>query len=246
MKQIFTFLIVLISFQNFFSQTYQFDYLIKYVMANHKNGYSKSNDQFVNSTNRSYDGSFSPTIDNKGYNLIVYDYNNNLLHTFRIDKADSPSDGSKYVYINSGYMLANAKLEKEQKAQVYTHTFVEDIPGGKRMMLRKFKDAKDKKADVEMTADFIAIDADLRPFSYVSLFSTRADFVTLNDGENYFLRDAKWKVKDSEGEYHTNIYKIPLILTLDPKNIKLPKEKPKSMEEQIEEWKKTIIDRRGF
>ena len=47
-------------------------------------------------------------------------------------------------------MLANAKLEKEQKAQVYTHTFVEDIPGGKRMMLRKFKDLTEKAYSKEM------------------------------------------------------------------------------------------------
>ncbi len=224
-----------------FSQTYQFDYLIKFAMANHKNGYTKSNDQFVNSKKLFYYGSFSPTLDKKAYNLIIYDYTNNLMHTFEIAKTDSPSDSSKYIYKNSGYLLPNEKLIKEQKAPFYTHTFVENIPGGKRMILRKFKNEKAKKADVEMTADFIEIDTDLRPFSYVELFATRADFVKLPDNENYYLRDAKWKVKDSDGEYHTNIYKIPLTITLDSSKIKLPKEKPKSAEEQIEEWKKTIV-----
>ena len=241
MKKIFILTIAILFSNNIFSQTYQFDYLIKYAMANHKNGFAKSNDQFVNSKELFYYGSFSPTLDKKAYNLIVYDYKSSLMHTFQIAKTDSPSDGSKYVYVNSGYILPNEKLEKEQKAPVYTHTFVEDIPGGKRMILRKFKNEKAKKADVEMTADFITIDTDLRPFSYVELFDTRADFVKLPDNENYYLRDAKWKVKDSDGEYHTNIYKIPLTITLDSSKIKLPKEKPKSVEEQIEEWKKTIV-----
>jgi len=241
MKKILIIVIAIFFSNNIFSQTYNFDYLIKYAMANHKNGYAKSNDQFVNSKELFYYGSFSPALDKQAYNLIVYDYKSNLMHTFRITKTESPGDGSKYVYVSSDYLLPNESLEKEQKAPVYTHTFLEDIPGGKRMILKKFKNAKAKKPDVEMTADFINIDTDLRAFSYVELFSTRADFVKLSDNENYYLRDAKWKVKDSEGEYHTNIYKIPLTLTLDPKKIKLPKEKPKSSEEQIEEWKKSIV-----
>lgn len=241
MKKILLIVITFFLLNNIFSQTYQFDYLIKYAMANHKNGYSKSNDQFVNPKELFYYGSFSPTIDKQGYNLIVYDYKTHLMHTFRISKTDSPSDSSKYMYVSSGYLLPNEKLEKEQKAQVYTHTFVEDISGGKKMILKKFKNEKDKKADVEMIGDFIKIDSDLRAFSYVELFNTRADLVKLEDNETYYLRDAKWKVKDSEGEYHTNIYKIPLTLTLDSSKIKLPKEKPKSAEEQIEEWKKTIV-----
>ncbi len=224
---------------NIFSQTYQFDYLIKDYMENHKNGYKNANDHFYNSKDKSYYGRFSKS--NIGYWFMVYDYGRSLVHTFEIAKTDSPSDGSKYIYKNSGYYLPNEKLEKEQKAQVYTHTFIEDISGGKKMILKKFKNEKAKKADVEMTGDFIKIDSDLRAFSYVELFNTRADLVKLEDNETYYLRDAKWKVKDSEGEYHTNIYKIPLTITLDSSKIKLPKEKPKSAEEQIEEWKKTIV-----
>lgn len=239
MKIKFLFISILSLSNTIFSQTYQFDYLIKDYMENHKNGYKNANDHFVNSKDKSYYGRFSKS--NNGYWLMVYDYGRGLVHTFEIAKTDSPSDGSKYIYKNSGYYLPNEKLEKEQKAPFYTHTFVEDIPGGKRMILRKFKNEKAKKADVEMTADFIEIDTDLRPFSYVELFATRADFVKLPDNENYYLRDAKWKVKDSDGEYHTNIYKIPLTITLDSSKIKLPKEKPKSAEEQIEEWKKTIV-----
>jgi len=223
-----------------FSQKYEFDYLIKDYMENHKNGYKNANDHFINSKNRKYYGRFSPS-NNNGYLLTIYDYSKNLLHTFEISKNDSPNDASKYKYLYSGYILPNEKAEKVQKEQVYTHTFLNEISGGKRILIRKFSNSKDKKPDVEMIGEFIEIDADLRPFSYTELFANRADLVNLPDVENFYLRYAKWKVKDSEGEYHTNIYKIPLTLILDPNKIKLPKEKPKSAEETIEEIKRSII-----
>lgn len=222
------------------SQTYTFEYLIKSAMINHKNGYENTNDLFVNAKDTSYYGSFSPTTDSKGYNLIIYDYKNHLSHTFRIEKKEAPNNGSKYAYIGSGYILPHKKIEKTQQEMAFTHTFIEDIPDGKRMLLRKFKNAKAKKADVEMVGDFIELDTDLRPFSYQKLFGSRADLVHIADQEKYYLKDAHWNVEDSKGEYHTEIYQIPLSLTLDPRKIKLPKEKPKSPEELLEDLKKTI------
>lgn len=214
-----------------FSQTYEFDYLLRHEVINHKSGFEDVSNILVNTKDLSYTAQFIQQ--KQGYLLRITDTRRMQDHEFIIDNNADSTVGTNYKYSRSDNAFYNTDDEQDMKAYVYTTTFVEDISDGKRMILKTYKTKSKKRAEREMTAEYIDTIADFRPFTYSYLFSTTfyPSFVTLPNKENTMIKYATWKTPTSVGEYNLEIQKLPLKIVLDPSKVHIPPGKPQSRKE---------------
>jgi hypothetical protein len=93
-----------------------------------------------------------------------------------------------------------------------------------------------------MTADLVSCDADLRVFSIHHNFGDTIPFIHLEEKENFYIKHAEIHNKKLNGEYNLEVLKINLKLKVNPKDIKFPKDYPKTSSNIISELKNSIIN----
>ena len=243
MKKLLTSLVLLFSLF-VFSQEYTFDFFLRSSVHNLNNGFQIWSDYFVNSNDKRYYGRFLTSFDKKNLEFEVTDYKNNIIVKFSIDANADPLNADNYKFLNNGVINPNSEAEKEYSEMYYKQTFLKSTKEGKQVIIKKFKNknSTNKKPLEEMTADLVSCDADLRVFSIHHNFGDTIPFIHLEEKENFYIKHAEIHNKKLNGEYNLEVLKINLKLKVNPKDIKFPKDYPKTSSNIISELKNSIIN----
>jgi hypothetical protein len=106
----------------------------------------------------------------------------------------------------------------------------------KKVIIEKFKKKSSKKPEFTINADLKKSEGDIRNLGIVFLTGDTFPYIKFEEVENAYISHAILKIKKMEIIFNSEILATGnIVLKVNPKDIKLPKEKPKNTNEILED-----------